>query len=76
MSINPVLHDNELQSADVERRLYLEFRKDLIVERQTYQGRDYWVVKDPLNLKYYRFEEEEFYLLRLIDGTRTPDEIK
>jgi putative peptide zinc metalloprotease protein len=58
------------------RPLRLCFRKDLVKQRQTYQGRDYWVLKDPITLKYYRFEDEEFALLEMIDGQTSPDQIK
>ena len=51
-------------------------RPDVTSVRQSYQGRDYWVLKDPLSLKYYRFEEEEFRLLKMLDGKRSPDQIK
>ena len=56
--------------------LRLAKRADLESKRQQYQGRDYWVVKDPITLKYFRFEEEEFALLEMIDGSRSPDQIK
>ncbi len=51
-------------------------RSDLICDRQTYQGRDYWMIKDPMALKYYRFEEEEFALLKMLDGKASADEIQ
>ena len=51
-------------------------RADLSAVQQSYQGRDYWVVKDPLTLKYFRFEEEEFRLLKMLDGETSPDQIK
>lgn len=51
-------------------------RADLTALQQSYQGRDYWVVKDPLTLKYFRFEEEEFRLLKMLDGKTSPDQIK
>jgi len=51
-----------------ERALPLHMRPDLIVERQSYLGRRCCVVKDPLAQKYYRFEEEEFALLQMLDG--------
>lgn len=51
-------------------------RADLSAVQQSYQGRDYWVVKDPLTLKYFRFEEEEFRLLEMLDGETSPDQIK
>ena len=58
------------------RPLRLSVRKDLHAQRQTYQGRNYWVVKDPLSLQYYRFEEEEYALLQMLDGQTSPDRIK
>ena len=33
-------------------------RPDLVIQEQSYLGRRYWVVKDPIALKYYRFEEK------------------
>lgn len=58
------------------RPLRLVCRKDLESNRQQYQGRDYWVIKDPITLKYYRFEEEEYALLKMVDGVASPDQIK
>lgn len=58
------------------RPLRLHCRPDLIIQQQSYQGRDYWVVKDPISLKYYRFEEEEYALLEMLDGRSSPDQIK
>lgn len=57
------------------RPLPLRMRSDLIVQRQTYLGREYAIVKDPLALKYYRFEEEEFSLLEMLDGCTSLDEM-
>jgi len=51
-------------------------RADLTAVQQSYQGRNYWVIKDPLTLKYFRFEEEEFRLLKMLDGETSPDQIK
>ena len=36
------------------RRLNIRVRPDLSARRQRYQGRSYWVVKDPVGLQYYR----------------------
>ncbi len=58
------------------RPLQLRMRPDLVVQRQTYQGREYWVVKDPLAQKYFRFEEEEYALLQMLDGRSSIDQIK
>ena len=51
-----------------ERPLRLRLRKDLVAKYQLYQGKGHWVLKDPTALKYYRFEEEEYALLQLLDG--------
>ncbi len=63
-------------TASSSRPLRLHMRRDLTFQRQSYQGRDYWVVKDPIALKYYRFEVEEFALLQMVDGQSSPDHIK
>jgi putative peptide zinc metalloprotease protein len=51
-------------------------RPDLVAERHRYQGRVSWVVKDPVGLKYFRFQEGEFFILRMLDGNTSLDEIK
>ncbi len=58
------------------RQLPLRMRPDLSVRNHRYQGRPYWVIKEPIGLKYYRFQEEEYYILRMLDGTVSFDEIK
>jgi putative peptide zinc metalloprotease protein len=52
----------------VDRPLRLWKRRDLQVRQHTYHGRRSWVVKDPLTQQYYRFEEEEYALLSMLDG--------
>ena len=66
----------QVMASSSSRPLSLKFRPDITFERQLYQGREYWVAKDPINLKYYRFEEEEYFLLQLLDGCTSPDQIK
>lgn len=58
------------------RPLQLRMRADLQARRQAHQGREYWVVKDPLALKYFRFEEEEFAILQMLDGQVTLEQIQ
>src|SRR4051794_17837192 len=58
------------------RSLPLAMRRDLFVEPQRWQGRDYWTIKDPLRLKYYRFEEEESSVLSALDGAASSDQIR
>ncbi len=50
-------------------------RPDLKARQQRYQGRIYWVVKDPVGLQYYRFEEEEYAILQMLDGQSSLEEI-
>jgi putative peptide zinc metalloprotease protein len=57
------------------RKLPIRMRPDLRAKQQRYQGRIYWVVKDPVGLQYYRFEEEEFAILQMLDGQSSLDEI-
>ncbi len=71
-----VSKDHESLVSGSSRPLRLRMRPDLIHDRQTYQSRDYWIVKDPIALKYYRFEEEEFALLQMLDGQTSADDIQ
>src|SRR5687768_10375192 len=56
------------------RKLPIRKRPDLRARRHRYQGRIYWVVKDPVGLQYFRFEEEEFAILQMLDGQSSLDE--
>ncbi len=61
---------------DLERRksVRLRLRADLGIDPQKYEGRTYWVVKDPVSMRYYRFKEQEHFLLQFMDGDHTLDE--
>ena len=69
----PTLADSIVSSSS--RKLAIRVRPDLTARRQRYQGRIYWVVKEPVGLQYYRFEEEEFAILQMLDGQSSLDEI-
>ncbi len=75
MSVHSGSKTNAMTSS-TSRPLRLHCRPDLTFQHQSYQGRDYWVIKDPISLKYYRFEEEEYALLQMLDGLSSPDQIK
>ena len=66
----------ELYFSTSSRALGLRMRPDLEVVQQSWQGRVCWVIKDPLALKYYRFEEEEYSLLTWLDGKASLDDLK
>ncbi len=57
------------------RKLPIRMRPDLRARQHRYQGRVYWVVKDPVGLQYFRFEEEEFAILQMLDGESSLDSI-
>jgi putative peptide zinc metalloprotease protein len=59
-----------------QRRVTLRIRPDLVATRHRYQGRLYWIVKDPVGLRYFRFQEEEYFLLRRLDGDTTLERLK
>ena len=58
------------------RALPIRVRPDLSAKRQRYLGTSYWVIKDPVGLKYYRFQDEEYAILNMLDGKNSMDEIK
>src|SRR6266446_2263827 len=63
-------------ATDVERRkkVRIRIRADLDIAPQKYEGRTYYVVKDPVSLRYYRFKEQEHFLIRMMDGDVTLDD--
>ena len=68
------LRDSLLSSS--ARKLPIRMRPDLVCARQHYLGRSYWIVKDPVGLNYFRFQEEEFAILQMLDGETNLDDIK
>ncbi|MCC9604617.1 HlyD family efflux transporter periplasmic adaptor subunit [Blastopirellula sp. JC732] len=62
--------------ASSSRPLGLRIRPDLTARRHYYQGRAYWVVKEPLGLNYFRFQEEEYAILQMLDGHTSLETIK
>jgi len=68
------LADSLLSSS--ARKLSVRKRADLSARRQRYLGKSYWVVKEPVGLNYFRFQDEEYAILQMIDGTMSLDEIK
>ena len=62
--------------ASSSRPLSLRMRADLTARRQTYQGRTYWVVKEPVGLRYFRFQEEEFAVLNMMKEGVSLNDIK
>lgn len=51
-------------------------RGDLSITRQMYEGRTYYVIKDPISLQYFRLTAEDYDLTILFDGRRTFGQIR
>lgn len=62
--------------SSTSRPLKLRMRPDLSSRQQRYHGRSYWVVKEPVGLNYFRFHEEEFAILCMMDGQSSLEDIK
>ena len=58
------------------RVMTIRKRPDLSAKRQHYLGQSYWIVKEPVGLNYFRFQEEEYAILQKLDGTVSLDELK
>ena len=54
----------------------LRMRPELSVRPQWYGGRRYWAVKDPITLRYFLLREEEWTILRMLDGRTGLAQIK
>ncbi|MHB8900197.1 MAG: hemolysin D, partial [Thermoguttaceae bacterium] len=57
------------------RPLGLRARGDLTFYPQRFGDRQTWVVKDPIGLRYFRLREEEYTVLRALDGEASLAEI-
>src|SRR3990172_2657592 len=58
------------------RKMSIRKRPDLSARRQRYMGQSFWVVKEPVGLNYFRFQDEEYAILNMMDGHSSLDEIK
>jgi putative peptide zinc metalloprotease protein len=58
--MNPQAHQ---APPSVEENPLPRLRRELVATPQVYDGQPYWVIKDPLSLRYYRFNREEYFLI-------------
>ncbi len=58
------------------RPLTVRKRPDLSASRHRYQGTGYWVVKEPVGLQYFRFHDEEYFILGMLDGHVSLQQVK
>ncbi|GIW80021.1 MAG: hemolysin D [Gemmatales bacterium] len=54
----------------------LRLRPDLIVSTQSFDGQTWYVIKDPVRLRYFRFNEREYFILGRLDGNEGLDHIR
>ncbi len=64
-------NDNSISDAQLMPRV----RPELKVYPQVYDGQPYWVYKDPLSLKYYRFNREEHFIIEQLNDSITLGEL-
>src|SRR4029434_5320422 len=50
-------------------------RRDLVIVPIAYRGEPFWTIKDPVALRYYQLRDEERFILGLLDGRLSLDEI-
>jgi putative peptide zinc metalloprotease protein len=58
------------------KQVRLKIRADLGITEQRYEGKRSYVVKDPVSLRYYRFSDQEYFVVKLFDGRHTMEEIQ
>ncbi|PHS12276.1 MAG: hypothetical protein COA78_08465 [Blastopirellula sp.] len=66
MSSNSTIRNNPI----------VRLRADLKIVQQRTGVAPRWIVKDPVTLKYYYFAKKEMYIMRLLDGQHSLEEIK
>ena len=62
--------------AERRKQVRLRVRPDLQITEQKYEGRTCHVVKDPVCLRYYRFNKQEYYVFQLFDGGHTMEDVR
>ena len=62
--------------SSTSRKLTIRRRPDLEIRSQQFGDRAAWVVKDPVGLRYFRLQEQEFAILEMLDGESSLDELR
>src|SRR5664279_3161389 len=60
-----------VEAARQEQTVIPPLREDLVVTKQKFESRTYYVIKDPISLQYFRLTGEDYFLATLFDGKRT-----
>ena len=70
------LTENLNNPAERRKAVRLKVRPDLQIFEQKYEGKTFHVVKDPVCLRYYRFNQQEYFVFQLFDGKHTLEEVR
>ncbi len=60
----------------LEHRIEMRTRQDLVISESIFQGEKCWIVKDPLALKYFQLKPPEYRVFQALDGTATYSAIR
>jgi putative peptide zinc metalloprotease protein len=70
------LTENLNDPAERRKAVRLKVRPDLQIFEQKYEGKTFHVVKDPVCLRYYRFNQQEYFVFGLFDGEHTLEQVR
>lgn len=68
--------ENLNDPAERRKAVRLKVRPDLQIFAQKYEGKTYHVVKDPVCLRYYRFNQQEYFVFQLFNGDYTLEQVR
>jgi putative peptide zinc metalloprotease protein len=54
---------------------YPKLRKDLIITSEIFEGKTYYVIKDPITKRFFRIKEPEYLILQRLDGETSTEEV-
>ena len=57
-------------NTDLEQMVPSRLRADLVIQKQFFKNEEYFVIKDPLALTYFRLRPEEAFIINLLDGKK------
>jgi len=55
---------------------YPKARKDLVVSKQEVSGKTTYIIKDPVSERFFRFKEEEKFIVQQLDGVTPQDVVR
>jgi putative peptide zinc metalloprotease protein len=58
------------KNTDLEKMVPSRLRADLIIQKQYFKNEEYFVIKDPLALTYFRLRPEDTFIISLLDGKK------